>query len=445
MRVPGPLGHGAQPGSVHAQPVGRALDVERIAHRVGRGGRHRGARVAELQQQQRAQRTTCAGADGALHHVVGVLRLVLHGLAQVSEQRAGKEVGPLGEARHAVVVDEGGGLGPALQGLERVGALVELALRVRVAVERALAGAQPQPPGRAVRVPARLHRGQRRVGLQREGGGHGCQAVAPAQVGVRAIGQGQPGGHGQPVQADLPAGGAVRAGLLAQQPQVAGQQHGGLRRQHGTALGGDALDPLRARLARVRIARVLHHDHQRVRVVHHRAVLAACRVQHVGQDHVQPGGKAVRLVALEFRAQRGPARVAHRHGQQRGSRERTGTHQRGVEVKARSQQVPRAFAGVGRHLGGHGVHGAVTHQVEHRQVPCQSRRQALSRGGVEVEHRGRRHRGQVGHRGLPGQPLDRIGPQVGGTITVREQAHGPHDSGLGALGDVCMRAAGSRL
>jgi hypothetical protein len=127
VRVVSPVGHGAQAYRVDAQVVGGSLQVVGVALRVGGAGRHGAARLAELQQQQGAQRPARAGADGALHHAVGVLGVGLHGLAQVAEQRTGEEVGALGKARHPGVVDEGGGLVLPFECLEREGAAAKVA------------------------------------------------------------------------------------------------------------------------------------------------------------------------------------------------------------------------------------------------------------------------------------------------------------------------------
>jgi sn-glycerol 3-phosphate transport system ATP-binding protein len=359
---------------------------------------------------------------------VRVLRVVLHGLAQVTEQRAGEEVGALGEARHALVVDEGRGLGAATQLLEREGTLVKVAPGVRVAVERALAGAQAQPPGRAMGLPSRLFGRQRRVGLQLEVRRHRGQAVAPAEVGVAAVDLGQPGGDGQPVQADLAAGDAVRPRGVPQQPQVAGQQHGGLGRQHRAALVLDAVDPVAAGLVGARVARVFDRDHQRVRV----RPIGPCsrRAESSTSARIMssPAAKLLRLALFELGPQRRHARVAQRCLQAGGVGHGAGADQRGVEVQAGSLQVPRALGGVGADVGRHRVDRAFTHQVEHRHVARQCRRQRIGWRRVEVQRLHRRHPRQVGRGRLPPQPFAGIGPEVGRAVAVGEQAHVHDDS-----------------
>ena len=143
VRVIGPLGHGAQAHRVHPQIVRSRFQVVGIALRVLRAGGHRATRRAKLQQQQRSQSPAGASADRAFHHVVRVLGVVLHRLAQIAKQGAGKKVGPFGKARHPVVVNEGGGRVAALECFKRVCALAKLALRKRVLVKRALECAQP--------------------------------------------------------------------------------------------------------------------------------------------------------------------------------------------------------------------------------------------------------------------------------------------------------------
>jgi hypothetical protein len=434
VRVVRPLGHGAQADGVGAEPVRARLQVVRVAHRVGGRRRDRPARVAELQQQQRTQRAPGAGADRALHHVVGVLRVLLHVAAEVAEQRAGEEVGALGKTRHARVVDEGRRLVAPRHGLEREGAVLEVAPGVGVAVEGALERAETQPPGRSMTSPSILARRQRPVGRECAARRHRGQAVALAEVGVGAVGLRQAGGDRQPGQVHIAAARAVAARLEAQHPQVGRQQHRRLRRQQRGAMRLRAGDPVAARLARPRVARELDPDHERVPVMVDRPVHAARRGQHIGQDHVHAGGEAGRLVALELLAQRLHARVADRLGQPCRARQRAGGHHRRVEVVPGGLQVARALLQVVRNLAAQRVDRAVAHEVEHRGK-TRHRVHDRRRVGVRVGQRlHRRHCGQVRHRVAARQPLQRVWAQVDRAVAVGEQAHavGARRSGMRA-------------
>ncbi len=434
VRIPGPLGHGAQAHRVDTQVIRRRLQVVGIAPGVVRARRNRAAGVAELQQQQGAERAPRARADRALHHVVRVLRTVLHRLAQIAEQRAGEKVGALRKARHARGIDEGGRCIPPLQGLERERAVAELAAREGLAVEGAAQGAAPgagaaQPPGRAVRLPAPLRRArcQRQVGGHREGRGHRRQAITMPDVGVVAIRADQPAGRRQLRQIDLAAGGAVCARGVSEHAQIARQQHRGLRRQHGRALGLRAGDPVAAGFVGPRFARVLDQDHHRVcmrrvvggdRAVHHRGGL-----EHVGQDHVHAGGEAARLAGAQFSAQRHHLRVADRLGQDRLRGQCAATHHRRIEVVPGRLQVTRPLVRVDGHLPWHRVHRAVAHQVEHRDVTRHRMAQRLGIGVVERQRLHRRHSAEIGKGPLPAQPLEGERAQVDRAVTVRKQPH----------------------
>jgi len=120
-------------------------------------------------------------ADGRLLDVVAALGVVLHLLAHVAEDGAGKEVGALGETRHARLVDEGGGLVAALELLEGVGTHVERAAAVGLPVEGILGCALAEPPRRPMTLPAAdqpCRRGKRQVRRQLQGRGDGREPEA---------------------------------------------------------------------------------------------------------------------------------------------------------------------------------------------------------------------------------------------------------------------------
>jgi len=131
-------------------------------------------------------RAAGAGADGALQHIVRVLRLLLNRLAEIAKERAGKEVGTLGETRYALVIDEGRRFVAAPQRFEGVRALTELAPRVGLAVERRLRRALAEQPGRAVRGPAALARWRQEgfVDFECTGRRDDGQAETIADVGI---------------------------------------------------------------------------------------------------------------------------------------------------------------------------------------------------------------------------------------------------------------------
>ena len=424
MRVIGPLGHGAQAHRVHPQIVRSGFQLVGIALRVLRAGGHRATRRAKLQEQQSPQRPTRTGPDRAFHHVVRVFGAVLHGLAQVAKQGPRKKVGTLRESRHAVVVDEGGGRVLALERFKRVRPLAKLAPGISVAVESPFERAMPQPPGRAVALPAVLLRGQGLVRGQIQGGADGGQGVALAHIRVAAIGQRQASGQGQSSQIHIAAAGAVGAGLVAQHAQIRGQQHGCLRRQHGGAGFLCAHQPVAAGLIGFGVPRKLHQDHDGVAVVRNRPMHRAGRLQHIGQDHVHARRKTGRLALCQLFAQGGHRRVADRLGQPGCGGQGADAHHRRVKVVTRGLQVARTLCGVGRDFTHLRVHGPVAHQVEHGHV---TRHGVGQRFGVILLKTQRLHGRQgivVGRGSRAAQALQRVGSQVYGAVAVREQAHG---------------------
>ena len=446
VRVVGPGGHRAQADRVAAEVIGGRLQAQRVVRRVERRRRHRSARLAELQQQQRAQRAPGAGPDRALHHVVGVARGVLHVAPEVAEQGPGEEVGPLGEARHALVVDERRRLVLALQRLEGVRPGVEVAPGVGVLVVGALQRAQAQLPGGTVRAPAVLPvRGrQRQVGLELTGGRHRGEPVAAPEVGVAQVLEGQAAGNGQAVQADLAAGGGVRARFEAEHAQVAGQQHGGLCREHGRPVWLGAGQPVAARLAGTRVAREFHQHHQCGRVMGHRAALGACRRDHVGQDHVHAGSEAARLRALQLGRDAVDLEVAQRLVQQGLRRYGADAHHRGVEVVAGGLQVARAFPGVCRDFRKLRGVWAVAHDVEHADVGRHRMGDRQRVGDVEGQRQRAGHAIQRWRDRRARQALQRVGPEVDGSVAVGEQAHGSCRRGASGTLPSCRQDACGR-
>ena len=420
VRVIGPLGHGAQAHRVHPQIVRSGFQVVGVALRVLCAGGHRATRRAKLQKQQSAQSPTRTGPDGAFHHVVRVLGVVLHRLAQVAKQGPCKKVGPLRKARHPVMVDEGGGRVLALEGFKRVRPLAKFAPGIGVAVERAFEGALAQPPGGAVALPAVLLWGQGLIRGQRQSGADGGQGVALAHIRILAIGQRQACGQGQAGQVDIAAAGAVGAGLVAQHAQITGQQHRCLRGQHGRAGLLCPGQPVAAGLTGFGVPRKFDQDHDGVAVVRNRPMHRAGRLQHIGQDHVHARRKTGRLALRQLFAQGGHGGVADRLGQPGAGGQGANAHHRRIKVITRSLQVPGTFVGLGRNLPHLRVHGPVAHQIEHGHV---TRHGVGHRLGVIVLKTQRLHgwHGAVlGFGGGSAQALQRVGPQVHGTVAVRK-------------------------
>ncbi len=266
---------------------------------------------------------------------------------------------------------------------------------------------------------------QRPVGGDREGRGHGGQAVARADVRVRAVRVRKAESDSEPAEVDVAAGRAVRARLVAEHAQVGREQDGGLRREHRRALRLRADDPVAARLARARIARVLDQDDDRVRVVVDRPVHGARRFEDVGEDHVHAGSEALRLAARELGAERADHRVADRLGEERLAAQRAGRHHRRVEVVAGGLQVRGALGRIRRHLAARLVHDAVADEVEHGDRAHHRVRQRFGIGCVERERAHRRQRGKIGRFVLAGESLERIGAEVDRPVAVGEEAHRP--------------------
>ena len=423
VRVIGPLGHSTQAHRVHPQIVRSGFQLVGVALGVERAGGHRATRRAKLQEQQSAQSPTRTGPDGAFHHVVRILGVVLHRLAQIAKQGPRKKVGTLRESRHPVVVNEGGGRVLALERFKRVRPLAKLAPGISIAVERAFEGALAQPPGRAVALPAVLLRVQGLIRGQRQSGADSGQGVALAHIGVAAIGQRQACGQGQTGQVHIAATGAVGAGLVAQHAQITRQQHGGLRRQHSGAGLLCARQPVAAGLTRFGVSRKLHQDHDGVAVVRYRPMHRAGRLQHIGQDHVHAGRKTGGLALGQLFAQGRHSGVADRFGQPSTGRQGADAHHRRIKVITCGLQVPGAFIGLCRDLTHLRVHSPIAHQIEHGHV---TRHGVGQRFGVVVFKTQCLHGRQgafVGRMGCAAQALQRVGAQVYGAVAVREQAH----------------------
>ena len=186
VRIVGPLRAARQPDGVGREVVGSRLDVERIALRIGNGRRDRAARLPELQQQKRPQCATGSRANCGLLHIEPALGVVLHLLAHVTEGRAGKKVGPLGEARHARFVDEGGRRFDTLQRLERIGAEMKRTFGIRDNVEPRFLPPHAQPPRKPMTARNLDKAGRRQwsVGCNRKRRRHCSKTVPFADIGV---------------------------------------------------------------------------------------------------------------------------------------------------------------------------------------------------------------------------------------------------------------------
>ena len=153
------------------------------------------------------------------------------------------------------------------------------------------------------------------------------KAVARADIGVDELNAvslpndaGQSASHRQLSEIDVGAGNRVRARLVAEQPDIAGQQHRRVGGEHARALRLSIDEPVRARLVRAWISRVLDQDDDGMRMVIDWAQLPSRTFQHVSVDHIDAGRERLGLAFLQLGDETGNSGIADRIGEQRCGR-----------------------------------------------------------------------------------------------------------------------------
>ena len=116
-----PIGCAGEPDGVGREEVACRLDVVGVAGGIGDGRGDPAPRLPELKGRKVVQGIAGACADRAFFDVVHANRGVPGTAAQIAVERALEPVGALRRARHACLVDEGGGALDPSDLLERIG------------------------------------------------------------------------------------------------------------------------------------------------------------------------------------------------------------------------------------------------------------------------------------------------------------------------------------
>ena len=304
-----------------------------------------------------------------------------------------------------------------------------------IAIERRLGRALAQPPCGTLRAKPGLprHGGKRAVMGKLHIRCHGGKAKArpqPWRDQCRIFHGDQPRRHGKRVQIDISCRVTVRAGVEAQKPDVIGQHHGGFRPAQTGAMRLRICDPVCPRFIRVRIAVMLVDQHQRCMVPLDSTGRRLHRLFQIGHDHVDARGKSLGLPGSQIMRQPVDIGIAAGLVQQGGNRNRADPHHRGVREITERFQMVGALRRIGRNVSFGTIDQTVADCVQHCLIFAHRIDNALRRMRPLKGQRGHRlHGRQIRQVMPPRQPLQRIGTQMHGPVTIREKTQ-PHPSPL---------------